>query len=305
MMIGLESVPGEAFDNWMSVLELDYLLGDFVWTSLDYLGEAGIGRVRFEDEKISFLGDYPWHQANCGDLDLCGFKRPQSYYRDVLWQCGAELYIAVHTPVPEGKTPSLTYWGWPDVWPNWTWSGREGQTFKVDVYSACEKVELLLNGRSLGVKPTTRQERFIATFDVLYEPGVLKAVGYMGEQQGAERQIKTAGAPARIRLTPDRSRIKAEPRDLSFITVEIVDQEGLVHPNADPMLFFTIKGVGEIAAVGSGNPVSTESYRGNQRRAFRGRCLVVVMSRGGPGEIRLRAQADGLDGEEVLIEATA
>jgi beta-galactosidase len=127
----------------------------------------------------------------------------------------------------------------------------------------------------------------------------------MGEQQGAERQIKTAGAPARIRLTPDRSRIKAEPRDLSFITVEIVDQEGLVHPNADPMLFFTIKGVGEIAAVGSGNPVSTESYRGNQRRAFRGRCLVVVMSRGGPGEIRLRAQADGLDGEEVLIEATA
>ena len=301
MMIGTESTPGEAFDNWMSVLELDYVLGDFVWTSLDYLGEAGIGRVHFEDDEMSFLGDYPWHQANCGDLDLCGFKRPQSYYRDVLWQSGAELYIAVHSPVPEGKTPSLTYWGWPDVWPNWTWPGREGQPFKVDVYSACEKVELFLNGKSLGAKPATRQEKFIATFKVPYQPGVLKAVGYTGDRAIAECELKTAGAPVQIRLAPDRSTLKAEPDDLCFVTVEIVDQEGLVHPNADHMVFFTVKGEGEIAAVGSGNPISTERYRGNQRRTHRGRCLVVVRSRGGPGEIRLRAQADGLDGAEVLI----
>jgi beta-galactosidase len=300
MMVGTESTPGEAFDNWMSVLELDCVLGDFVWTSLDYLGEAGIGRVRTEGD-TAFLGGYPWHQANCGDLDLCGFKRPQSYYRDVLWQSGARLYIAVHLPAPEGKTPITTYWGWPDVWPNWTWPGREGQPFKVDVYSTCERVELFLNDKSLGVKPTTRQERFIATFDVPYEPGVLKAVGYTGEQPAAECQVKTVGAPAQIRLTPDRSSITAERGDLCYITAEIVDQEGLVHPNADHELFFTVKGEGEIAAVGSGNPISTERYRGNQRRAHRGRCLVVVKSCGGPGEIRLRAQADSLDGAEVLI----
>jgi beta-galactosidase len=301
MMVGTESTTGEAFDNWMSVLELDCVLGDFVWTSLDYLGEAGIGRVRFEEDEWSFLGSYPWHQANCGDLDLCGFKRPQSYYRDVLWQSGTELYIAVHLPAPEGKTPVVTYWGWPDVWPNWTWPGHEGQTFKVDVYSACEQVELFLNGKSLGLKPTTRQERFIATFEAVYEPGELKAVGYMGKRPVAECQVKTVGAPAQIRLTPDRSSIKAEPGDLCYVTVEIVDQDGLVHPSADHQIFFTVKGEGEIAAVGSGNPVSTERYRGNQRRAHRGRCLVVIGSRGGPGEIRLRAQADGLDGAEVLI----
>jgi beta-galactosidase len=301
MIIGTESVAGESFDNWMNVLELAHVLGDFVWTSLDYLGEAGIGRVYFEEDGPSFLGGYPWHQANCGDLDLCGFKRPQSYYRDVLWQSGAKLYIAVHSPAPEGKTPAITRWGWPDVWPSWTWPGRENQPVKVDVYSACERVELFLNDESLGVRPTTRQERFIATFEAPYKPGVLKAVGYAGDQPVAECQVKTVGAPAQIRLTPDRSSIKAEPGDLCYVTVEIVDREGLVHPNADHEIFFTVQGEGEIAAVGSGNPVSTERYRGNRRRAHRGRCLVVVKSQGGAGEIRLHAQADGLDGAEIVL----
>ena len=301
VIYGSESTAEEAFEHWMSVLELDSVVGDFVWTSLDYLGESGIGRVRFEDDE-GFLGDYPWHQANCGDLDLCGFKRPQSYYRDVLWQRGDRLYIAVHPPVPEGQTPQTTYWGWPDVWPNWTWPGREGQTFQVDVYSACEKVELFLNGRSLGAQPTTRQERFVATFEVPYEAGVLKAVGYEGDEPVAECQVHTCGAPARIRLAPDRSVLKAEAGDLSFVTVEIVDGERRVHPNADHTVFFTVKGEGAIAAVGSGNPVSTERYRGNQRQAYRGRCLVVVRADGRPGEIRLRAQADGLDGAEAVIQ---
>ncbi len=86
VMVGTESTPGEAFEHWMAVLDHPYIIGDFVWTSLDYLGESGIGRVHFEDTDRTFLGEYPWHQANCGDLDVCGFKRPQSYYRDILWQ---------------------------------------------------------------------------------------------------------------------------------------------------------------------------------------------------------------------------
>ena len=156
VMFGTETFPKEAFENWSSVLELNYVIGDFVWTSLDYLGETGIGRVHFDGDKAGFLGDYPWHQANCGDLDLCGFKRPQSYYRDILWQNGAPLYIAVHTPIPAGKTPFITQWGWPDVNANWTWPGHEGQTFTVDVYSGCDQVELLLNGESLGLSPPER-----------------------------------------------------------------------------------------------------------------------------------------------------
>jgi beta-galactosidase len=303
MMIGTESFPLEAFDNWMSVLDNNYVLGDFVWTSLDYLGESGIGRVHFGGEKEQFLGQYPWHQAYCGDLDLCGFKRPQSYYRDVVWQTGSPLYIAVHYPVPEGQTLKITLWGWPDVGANWTWPGKEGQTFKVDVYSAFEKVELFLNDKSLGIQPTSKAERFMASFEVPYAPGELKAVGYSGDQPTASRTLKTSGAAAQVRLTADRPIIQADGNDLSYVTVEVLDAAGQVCPDADNVISFTVSGEGSLLAVGSGNPVNTESYRGAQHKAFRGRCLAVVKSNGKQGEIRLQAQADGLNGTEIVIQA--
>jgi len=204
--------------------------------------------------------------------------------------------------VPEGKTPKCTYWGWPEVWPNWTWPGYEDEVFQVDVYAACDKVELFLNDESLGVKPTTREEKFMATFEVPYQPGALKAIGYIDGEPVTPYQIETVDAPAKLRLTPDRDTLKAEAGDLSFITVEVVDQAGRVHPHADHEVFFTVQGPGTIAAVGNGNPVSTERYRGNQRRAYRGRCLVVVKSNGESGEIHLRAHADGLDVAEVVIQ---
>ena len=258
--------------------------------------------MHFGGESESFLGQYPWHQANCGDLDLCGFKRPRSYYRDMLWQSGDKLYIAVHYPAPEGKTPVVTYWGWPDVGANWTWPGREGQTFKVDVYSACDKVELFLNGNSLGVQPTTRNEKFTATFEAAYAPGELKAVGYLGDQPVVECELKTAGPASHLCLLPDRSAIKAEAGDLCFVTVEIADGEGHMHPAADAEVYFTVKGEGSLAAVGSADPQNTELYRGNQHKTYRGRCLVVLKSNGKPGEVHLRAQADGLDGAELVIQ---
>jgi beta-galactosidase len=303
VIYGSESMSAEAFEHWMSVEALDYVIGDFVWTSLDYLGESGIGRVVPEGESYPFLPDYPWHQANCGDLDLCGFKRPQSYYRDVLWGHGNPLYIAVHPPEPEGKTWTITRWGWPDVWPNWTWPGHEGEILKVDVYSACEQVALFLNERPLDRAPTTQREKHTATFEVPYERGTLKARGYTGGQQVAELEIKTVDAPAAIRLTPDRITCTARPGDLVFVTVEVVDLEGLVYPTAEHLIRFAVQGAGNIAAVGNGNPRSTEMYRGSQRQAFRGRCLVVLRSNGESGEIVLQARADGLEGQEITVRA--
>ena len=311
IMYGAESTPREALEHWEAVQELPYVIGDFVWTSLDYLGEAGIGRVHFEGKTAPFLGDYPWHQANCGDLDLCGFKRPQSYYRDILWRRGSNggsvggVYIAVHDPIPEGKEPTITYWGWPLVRPSWTWPGHEGQTFSVDVYSACEEVEMLLNGRSLGKQPTEREQRYTAAFEVPYTPGVLRAIGYDAGERVATWELQTVGAPASIRLTPDRDILQATGDDLSFITVEVVDARGRIHPNADHEIFFTVQGQGVIAAVGSGNPVSEEPYRGNQRSAYEGRCLVAAKTTGTPGTITLRAQADGLDPAEITLEVVA
>ncbi len=299
MMIGTESFPKEAFENWQAVLDHSYVLGDFVWTSLDYLGESGIGRVRFDEDIKDFLGRYPWHQANCGDLDICGFKRPQSYYRDILWNPAAPQYIAVYPPMPEGKTPDVSAWGWPDVWPNWNYVGREGQIFKIDVYSPCDEVELLLNDQSMGRKPAGKANKFIASFEVNYEPGELKAVGYIQGVQVQEATLSTTGPAASLRLTPDRDALRAEPGDLSYVTVEIIDAAGRVLPNADRTLTLHLSGPGEIAAVGSPDPISAEDYRGSTRTTHRGRALVVVKTSGKPGTLRLKAEAEGLPKGEV------
>ncbi len=301
LMVGTESFPLEALENWMQVEQHSWVIGDFVWTALDYLGESGIGRQHTEGEKGNFLGEFPWHQAYCGDLDLCYFKRPQSYFRDQVWGVGDPLYIAVHYPVPEGKTPTVTRWGWPDVDASWTWPGHEGETFKVDVYSRCERVELFLNERSLGVKPTTRAEKLTASFEVPYEPGTLRAVGYVDDKVVAEKTLETTGSPYGVRLTLEQPALSTAPADLWFVQVEVVDAEGHMVPYADDEVFFTVKGPGTIAAVGSANPATLERYRGNQRRVFRGRCLVVVKSSGDAGEITLRAQADGLEDATLVI----
>ena len=301
IVYGSESVAGEAFEHWSAVRELEHVIGDFVWTALGYLGEAGIGRVHLDGAEAPLLASYPWHAANCGDLDVCGFKRPQSFYRDVLWERGDPLFIAVHAPVPPGQSSTVSYWGWPDVWPSWTWPGSEGELFQVDVYSACETVELQLNGESLGTKPTGPAERHIATFEVPHRDGTLRAVGSRSGRQVAECELRTVGEPVRIRLTPDGATLRADAHDLAFVTVEVVDDDGLTHPNADHVITFAVQGEGEIAAVGNGDPVSTEPYVGDRRSAHRGRCLVVVRSRDERGEIRLRAEAAGLDGAETVI----
>jgi beta-galactosidase len=152
------------------------------------------------------------------------------------------------------------------------------------------------------VQPTTREQRFTATFTVPYKAGTLKVVGYKDGRPVAERELSTVGAPIGIRLTPDRDWLKAEAGDLSFVAVEVVDAEGRMHPHADHPIFFTVMGAGTLAAVGNSNPASEEAYQGNQRRAYRGRCLAVVKASGEPGEIRLRAQADGLEAAEVVIQ---
>ncbi|MEM2945948.1 MAG: glycoside hydrolase family 2 TIM barrel-domain containing protein [Thermoproteota archaeon] len=301
VICGTESFPRMVYECWEAVEKLPYVIGDFVWTAIDYLGEAGIGRVRYEDDS-SFLGQYPWHQAFCGDIDICGFKRPQSYYRDCVWGISKAPYIAVHKPENYGRKPRVSLWDWPEVVSSWTWPGYEGKPTIVDVYTTSHEVELFLNGRSLGRKPAGRANRHIASFQVVYEPGELVAVGYDKGVETSRSVLRTAGKPAGIRLKPDRSMLKAEFGDLSYVTVELVDAEGNICHNATNTVYFTVHGVGSIVAVGNSNPVSEEKYVGNQRRVHEGRAMVVVRSSGEPGEIVLTASADGVPPASITIQ---
>lgn len=302
VMVATESFPLYAFDYWMAVRDYPWVIGDFVWTGFGYLGEASIGwRVRPPGQNF-----YPWHLAYCGDIDVCGWKRPQSYYRDVLWKKN-QLSIFVKTPKPSFsdrfKEKPAKGWGWDDVAANWNWSGHENDTFEVDIYSSCEDVELFLNGKSLGKKTTNRSTKYMAKWKVLYQPGELKVIGFSNSMQVAESELKTAGKVSDIRLSADRTDIKANGQDLSYVTIELCDKNGIRNPIADNLIHFKIDGPGSIVGVGNANPLSTESYQLPQRKAWRGRCLVIIKSHKIGGAIKLTASSEDLPSSSIIINS--
>ncbi|SFV29306.1 sugar-binding domain-containing protein [Thermoflavifilum thermophilum] len=300
IMMATESFPLMAFDFWNAAVHRPWVIGDFVWTAWDYIGEASIGWLEYPQSQQF----YPWTLAYCGDIDICGWKRPQSYYRDVLWK---KNQISVFVKPPHSSFPghpkyqTMSYWGWEDVVADWTWPGEEGRSLEVHVYSSCDSVELLLNGKSLGKKKTDSSNRYIAVWQVPYQAGRLEAVGYTQGQRVHEAVLQTAQAPARIRLIPDRNIIHADGEDLCYVTVEIVDRNGVRNPKATNEVHFQIKGPGEIVGVGNANPMSTESYQQPYRKAWHGRCLVVIRSVRQPGTIVLTATAAGLPTSEVAV----
>lgn len=304
IIVSTESFPAQAFDYWQDALAKPWVIGDFVWTGIDYIGESGIGHAMVEGGPGGGLRPWPWHVANCGDMDLCGFVKPAGLYRDVLWGVSA-LEILVHRPLPEGRGGRISAWGWPDEEPRWTWPGHEGRTMRVTVYSSCEQVRLLLNGTEFGTRSAGTSNRLTAVFEVPYAAGELRAVGVAGGREVASRTLRTAGHPATLHLTADRACIAARPGDLAHVTVEARDTAGTLVPDAEFLVRFGIRGPGELAAVGNGNPVDAASFHQPQRRLFRGRCLAIVRPTGRTGTITLTATAEGLGTGQVEVVAAS
>ncbi len=304
IMIQTESYPLEAFKSWMDVIDHPWLLGDFVWTAFDYIGEASIGWRGYPQEKNFF----PWNLAWCGDIDICGWKRPQSYYRDALWKDN-QLSVFINPPrpsfEPNPKRESWSKWHWLDHVADWNWEGYEDKPIAVNVYSSCEEVELFLNEKSFGRKPTNRSTNFIAAWNVPYHAGILKAVGYQKKIGVNSSELTTATEPVSIKLFPDRSQIAADGQDLSYITIELVDSSGIRNPKAENLLKYEIDGPGTIVGLANANPVSTESYQQPQRKVWQGRSLVIIKAEDHPGEIHLKVTSPGLNTSEITINSMA
>jgi len=302
MMIGTESFPKEAFENWQMVEKLPYVLGDFVWTAMDYLGEAGLGNaiVANKDASPTFSPGWPWYNANCGDIDICGFKKPQSYYRDVVWKI-SNLEMAVHAPVPENIQEMVSYWGWANEQQSWNWASSKGKPLKVNVYSNYPEVRLELNGKVIGTKPVSADSKLTATFEVPYEAGELKAIATKDGRDVESKILKTSGKAAKIRLTADRQTIRADRNDLSYITVEVTDEAGQLVPDANLPIDFKIEGAGELAGVENGNPTDMKSFQSPKVTSFNGKCLVILRPSGSSGKIKLTAESGGLQKTEITI----
>lgn len=301
VMMTTESYPRAFFDYWSLVEKHPYVIGDFTWTAMDYFGESGIGHSVLSNEPDSFMMSWPWFNAWCGDLDVCGFKKPQSFYRDVVWR-RSPIEMVVHAPIPSGLTENISGWGWPNESRIWNWSGHEGTLLQVAVYSRCERVRLELNGKIIEEKPVSAETKLTARFDVPYTPGKLVAYGLTGGKVVARTVLKTSGMPKRLRLTADRTTIRANRNDLSYVTVEVVDADGQRVPNAEIPIHFLVGGVGELAAQGSGSPNAPASFRVPVRTSFQGRCLAILRPKGGAGSITLRAEASGLGSATITVQ---
>lgn len=301
VIMGTESVPIHAFENWQLVEKHPYVIGDFVWTGMDYLGESGIGHTSCEGEKDEQLMPWPWFNAWCGDIDLVGTKKPQSYYRDVVWR-NSKVEMAVRKPLPNGCKELVSYWGWPNEEQSWTWPGNEGLEMEVKVYTRSPLVRLLLNGKTIGEKRVSDSTKLTAVFKVPYEAGELKAIAIEDGREAGSVVLKSAGAPKSIRLTADRDIINANRNDLSYITVEITDENNHVIPNSAVPVEIIVSGAGELASAGNANPSDMRDFKSPLCNTFRGRCLAIIRPKGAQGKINVEVRSANLPTAKLVIK---
>jgi len=295
VMMQTESYPRDVYKNYRMTTDHTYVIGDFVWTAIDYLGESGIGRWYYQGE----VGGehwtqplYPWHAAYCGDIDLTGLRKPVSHRRSMLWNAdGEHLYMAVREPDGYRGEVKTTMWGtWP-TFESWNWAGHEGKPIDVEVYAHYPKVRLTLNGQVVAEQAVTDGQ---ATFTLPYQPGTLKAEGLDGQEVKESRSLTTAGEPVAMRLTADHQPLKADGQDLAFVTVELVDANGMVNPTAANRLKASVSGPATIVAFGNADIKDCDPYTDSQHQAWKGRALLVLRSTGKKGKVTVSIQGEQL-----------
>ncbi len=302
VVLGTETFPADIVRLWDVVKKNPHVIGDMTWTGYDYLGEAGCG-IFYYDGTMNFSSHWPDRAAYIGDIDLVGYRRPISYLREIVYGLRKEPYLAVERANRYGQVHSQTPWMFKDNVASWTWPGYEGKQVNVDVYSVSDEVELFMNGTSLGRKPAGEANGFTATFEITYQPGELKAVGYGANGIDGECVLQTASDKVELDARVDRTEIAADGADLSFVTVGLKDAAGICNLNAVREITVNVEGAGYLQGFGSADPQATSSYDDVTWPTYDGLVLAAVRSNGEPGEITVTFAADGMKPAVVKIAA--
>jgi beta-galactosidase len=276
------------FGNWTIVRDNAYVAGQFLWTGIDYLGEAGV---------------FPNRANGAGLLDLCAFKKPMAWFRQSLWSETPMVYLAAAAAPPTTAAGTAAPRRGPRVEEHWNW--QAGSTVAVSCYTNCEEVTLILNDQPLGAKPLAGAADGVLRWDVPYQPGVLKAVGRVKGKEVAEFVLTTAEVAARIELVPDVTRVAADAEDICHIEYRIVDRRGVRVPNADAQVTFDVQGPARVLGIGNADLNDVSSCQALVHRAYQGRGLAILQSSGRPGPITVRASAPGLEAATVTVTAVA
>ena len=294
VVFGSETFPQDIWKNWQMVKKYPYLIGDFMWTSWDYLGEAGIGAWSYTGG-MPFNRPYPWILAGAGVIDILGNPDGSCKYASTVWGLEDHPIIAVRPVNHPGVRPSKSTWRGTNAILSWSWAGCEGDKAEVEVYADADSAELLLNGRSCGKK---KLKECKTLFKVKYAPGTLTAVAYdaSGREVGRS-ELRSASGPFGIAVRPEKTEVK--PGEIVYVPVNVEGANGVVESNADRKLSVTVEG-GELLAFGSANPCTEEQYHTGNFTSYCGRALAIVRT-GESGSVKISA-SDGRESVAVQIE---
>lgn len=300
VVVGSETMPGDIARIWPLVERLPNVIGDFMWTGWDYLGEAGLGDWAYGPDAVPLTKPYPQLTSGTGTIDILGHPGAMSLLARAVWGQLRAPAIAVRPLDKTGMKVQRSAWRSTDAVSSWAWRGADGVTAEIEVYSADDEVELVLNGRPIGRRKAGARHGYLARFATRYEPGELIAIGYRGGIETSRSGLRSASQPT-LTLTAEHPVVDAAG-GLAFVEIAIGDKAGTVEMLDDDDVTLSIDGPGTLAGFGSGASANPQSFTGTSHRTFRGRALAVVRA---SGDGRITVHATSLRHGERTIELSA
>lgn len=302
VILGTETLPSDMVRLWKIVKNNPHVIGDMTWTGYDYIGEAG-SACFYYDGRQGFMPNWPISLSGMGDIDIIGNRRPISYYREIVYGIRKAPYIAVERVNHYGEKPNQAAWPWKDELESWTWNGYEGKGAVVNVYSDADEVELFLNGISLGKKPVGENQNYFASFEMMYEPGVLEAVNWRNGEEAEKSRLQTISGDTKLHVEADRQVIKADGADLCFIMISMKDKNGVTDNQSVTKVTVTVEGKGTLQGMGNADPATENRYDCNTWEMYDGYVLAVVRAGFEAGEIIVSVSTETNQSEKLIITA--
>lgn len=303
IVVGTETFPSRIDRNWKLVTEHPHVIGDFTWSGWDYLGEVGVGRVKYEGEPDAFDGEFPWLTSWSADLDITGRRRPMSYYRETVFGLRTEPYIAVRRPSNHGRAFTLGQWSWTDAVSSWSWNIEDGFPMTLEVYSDADEIRLELNDRVIAAERVGARRAFLADFEIPFEAGTLTAIALRDGEEVGRSVLRSATGDPLLDVRLDKTTTELRDGALFFAEIELRDAEGNLVNDADRPVTVTVNGAGSLAAFGSGRPRTTERFDEDTHCTYDGRVLAVVRPNRA-GAVEITVTAEGVPDVVVLAEVT-
>ena len=300
VIVGSETLPKNLYKNWQLVLKYPYVIGDFMWTGWDYLGEAGIGTVRYKSFRKAGE-DAPIISGGCGVIDICGKLRPETHWNRLIWNLTDTPGIGVEPLTHAGETGSISMWRDTDAVSSWSWKGYENKKTKVIVYAGGAMAELIVNGKSYGKKKTNECKAIYPK--VVYTPGTITAISYDSNGREISRtSLTTAEGKTKLLLVPEKQILHPNGQDLCYLNIHLVGENGTVKSTEDVPVTVTVTGAGRLQALGSAKPNMGECFFSDTHTTYYGNALAVIRVGTTSGKIQVKVSAPGLENQFVELD---